>query len=550
MRLLSTASLELHEFFGEAIPPYAILSHTWGEAEVSFQDLQSGAGTSKTGYNKIRRCCQMAASDGFSYAWVDTCCIDKTSSAELSEAINSMYNWYRLSDTCYVYLADVPAHLDTVALEEAIRKSRWFTRGWTLQELIAPTSVIFFDNQWTDIGTKQSLETLLFDITTVNAEVLRYADNREKMSVAQKMSWASKRVTTRVEDTAYCLMGIFGVQMPMLYGEGDYAFVRLQEEIMRTTADHSIFAWMEFTGIMCPPAPGLLARTPASFANSGNIVQCDSVDGSTFSSTNKGIHLLVRTQNILIGERCLAVLDCHRIGNNTQNLGLFLQRRCGQRDMFERILPHAIKNVDRAILPRLKQESIFVKQRRVETPTPLYWGYRILIKDLQKSGLVIQDPIPFDWTFEGDFLLPKDDTYYWQESAKYAAVRFHELDTRQDFILILKWIVTQNLYSDWEVQGTSLSANIIGEAPNLIDCGIAGPLASWDEMSEMLLSKLKHEPEYEQMLMGHSTDRFNWQHPVGKFWISVAIKRDLQLDLNPVGRILTVHINRHTPEAN
>src|ERR1700738_366061 len=106
MRLLHTQTLKLHEFFGADIPPYAILSHTWDEGEVSFQEWQSGDGNLKAGYDKVRRCCQMAASDGFPYVWVDTCCIDKTSSSELSEAINSMYSWYRLSEVCYVYLAD------------------------------------------------------------------------------------------------------------------------------------------------------------------------------------------------------------------------------------------------------------------------------------------------------------------------------------------------------------------------------------------------------------------------------------------------------------
>ena len=147
MRLLHTKTLELHEFFGDEIPPYAILSHTWGEDEVSFQELRSSSGNNKAGYDKIRGCCEMAVSDGFQYAWVDTCCIDKTSSAELSEAINSMYNWYRHSDVCYVYLPDVAANLGTKATEDAIRKSRWFTRGWTLQELIAPSGVIFFDSK-------------------------------------------------------------------------------------------------------------------------------------------------------------------------------------------------------------------------------------------------------------------------------------------------------------------------------------------------------------------------------------------------------------------
>lgn len=167
MRLLHTKKLKLHEFFGTKIPPYVILSHTWGKGEISFQELQSGHGKFKAGYDKIRRCCQMAALDGYQWAWVDTCCIDKTSSSELSEAINSMYTWYRVSEVCYVYLEDVPTNLGTRETEVAIRKSRWFTRGWTLQELIAPPSVLFFDSKWAELGTKECLEKVISETTTI-----------------------------------------------------------------------------------------------------------------------------------------------------------------------------------------------------------------------------------------------------------------------------------------------------------------------------------------------------------------------------------------------
>ncbi|KAH8756978.1 heterokaryon incompatibility protein-domain-containing protein [Hyaloscypha sp. PMI_1271] len=294
MRLLHTKTLELHEFFGAEIPPYAILSHTWGEGEVSFQELRSSGGKNKAGYDKIRGCCEMAVSDGFQYVWVDTCCIDKTSSAELSEAINSMYNWYRLSDVCYVYLPDVPANLGTKATEDAIRKSRWFTRGWTLQELIAPSGVIFFDSKWGDLGTKESLETVITDITKIKGEVLRDANNMGEFSVAQKMT---------------SLIGIFGVNMPMLYGEGDQAFIRLQEEIMKSELDHSIFAWTGTSYF----SPGLLAPAPACFTNSGNIVQFENQAASPFTSANKGIHLHLPLKAIDRPVVHLAVLDCYEI---------------------------------------------------------------------------------------------------------------------------------------------------------------------------------------------------------------------------------------------
>jgi hypothetical protein len=188
MRLLNNKTLKIHEFFGSEIPPYVILSHTWGQGEVSFQEMQQGNAQSKAGFQKIRRCCEMASTDGFEHSWVDTCCIDKTSSVELSEAINSMYRWYRLSDVCYVYLADVPANLNPSATMQAIRKSRWFTRGWTLQELIAPDSVTFFNNEWKELGTKHSLTSLLYEITSIDQGVLYSAKVIQSFSVAQRMS--------------------------------------------------------------------------------------------------------------------------------------------------------------------------------------------------------------------------------------------------------------------------------------------------------------------------------------------------------------------------
>src|SRR2546421_7751149 len=204
MRLLNTTKRKLEEFETEKIPVYAILSHTWGENEVTLQDIKGGEAEKKKGYEKIRNTCSMAAADGFHYVWIDTCCIDKTSSAELSEAINSMYRWYHESGVCYAYLADVPPN----AVDDEFTKSRWFTRGWTLQELIAPSTVIFLDQKWQKMGTKSSRQRIISDITGIPTNILLGRD-LERASVAQKLSWASKRETTRVEDTAYCLMGIF-----------------------------------------------------------------------------------------------------------------------------------------------------------------------------------------------------------------------------------------------------------------------------------------------------------------------------------------------------
>ncbi|KAH7419451.1 heterokaryon incompatibility protein-domain-containing protein, partial [Cadophora sp. MPI-SDFR-AT-0126] len=243
MRLLDTSTLALHSFVGDDTPPYAILSHTWGAEEVSFQDMLSlqNPVNQTAGYHKIEQCCAQALKDGHEYAWVDTCCIDKTNSAELSEAINSMFRWYQVADECYAHLEDIEPGSDLSLLGE----SRWFTRGWTLQELIAPSSVIFFDRLWLKIGDKFTLSEIIESQTGIPFDILlAYESVFMDYSIAQVMSWASKRCTTRGEDRAYSLLGLFQVSMPMLYGEGSVqAFRRLQLEIIKTSIDHSIFAW-------------------------------------------------------------------------------------------------------------------------------------------------------------------------------------------------------------------------------------------------------------------------------------------------------------------
>lgn len=151
-----------------------------------------------------------------------------------------MFSWYQASFVCYVYLVDVESSTDVYA---ALKASRWFTRGWTLQELIAPTNVMFYTSWWTQMGTKQRLCHEISTITGVPVRVFTFEDPVRSYSVAVRMSWAADRETTRTEDVAYCLFGLFDVNLPLLYGEGPKAFRRLQEEIMRTVNDASLFAW-------------------------------------------------------------------------------------------------------------------------------------------------------------------------------------------------------------------------------------------------------------------------------------------------------------------
>jgi hypothetical protein len=242
MRLLHSLTLEFEEFGEEKKEPYAILSHRWGlpSDEVSYQEMLNQSGRQKSGFKKIKRCGEVANKNGLQYFWADTCCIDKTSSAELTQAINSMYFWYQQAEVCYAYLDDVSTPNGLTGLVEipkSLPNSKWFTRGWTLQELIAPKAVWFFSESWTEIGRKDNLVQELNRITGIHADALQPAAKMKQFSVAERMSWASNRVTTRTEDKAYCLMGIFDVNMPPLYGEREKSFIRLQEEIMKSLDD-------------------------------------------------------------------------------------------------------------------------------------------------------------------------------------------------------------------------------------------------------------------------------------------------------------------------
>jgi hypothetical protein len=231
--------------------------------------------------------------------WIDTCCIDKTSSAELSEAINSMFKWYGDAEICYAYLQDVEGGLSLEKQLISFMKSRWFTRGWTLQELIAPSVVLFFAEDWSEIGSRSIFVDTIAQTTGIDRELFNDTHlsvgstlNQQKLSqysVAQKMSWASSRETSRLEDEAYCLLGLFGVNMALLYGEGRMAFIRLQEEIMKRSSDPSIFAWNPGlnTGYL-----GFLADSPALFADSSDIVEVmHDHDLPPYGITNKGIQI-------------------------------------------------------------------------------------------------------------------------------------------------------------------------------------------------------------------------------------------------------------------
>jgi hypothetical protein len=220
------------------IPEYAILSHTWGTdaEEVTLGDLLSGTGQCKSGYEKLKFCARQATRDGLKHFWIDTCCIDQSNSPEVSEAINSMFRWYSQARRCYVYLEDVVSTAgfgqdSDQSWMSAFQASKWFTRGWTLQELIAPQSVEFFTRDGYRIGDKGSLEHQIHTITGVALAALQGAP-LSQFSVEERFKWAEGRRTTREEDSAYCLLGIFDVFMPLIYGERkENAINRLRDEI-------------------------------------------------------------------------------------------------------------------------------------------------------------------------------------------------------------------------------------------------------------------------------------------------------------------------------
>ena len=273
----------LKEFHDDNQEEYAILSHRWVK-EVDYVEMVDLMKMKKgdrdeirtrDGYQKILRSCRQAKNDHVKWLWVDTCCIDKRSSSELSEAINSMYRWYESSKICYTYLHDFegwsfPIKPDHEKFPAFNGWPEWFSRGWTLQELIAPRMLLFFNKQWKSIGTKRTYADDLNRITRVPKAVLMDGMVSNRPCVAQIMSWAANRKTTRIEDRAYSLLGLLGVNMPMLYGEGKEAFLRLQLEIIRKSNDQSIFAWAPNRSIPWNGG-GVLADDPSLFGDCHDI---------------------------------------------------------------------------------------------------------------------------------------------------------------------------------------------------------------------------------------------------------------------------------------
>lgn len=357
MRLLHTSTIELHEFSSDDIPKYAILSHTWGNDEFLFSDFRKEKSARPEGYHKVTRCCELAASEGWQYVWIDTCCIDKSSSSELNESINSMYRWYKNSAICYVYLSDFS--LKCPSLSNAFQESRWFRRGWTLQELLAPGNLVFFDEQWAKIGSKKFLEERLSQVCKISKPHLQ---DPMSASIAARMSWASFRETSREEDLAYSLLGLFNIHMPLIYGEGANAFRRLQLEIIASSDDESIFAWKDPQLVYS----GLLARHPAAFEGSGDIlpVNFPTLQRSPYHMSNKGLSIDLKSSNQdKHGKNVMwCPLNCTRSADRRSPIVLSLQTYFGGQKT-SRVNPSAVQDPSGSqYWKNLKEVHLFISE--------------------------------------------------------------------------------------------------------------------------------------------------------------------------------------------
>lgn len=404
---MNVETLKLRSFTDDyAAPPYIILSHCWGDDEVTLQDVLTRTHDELRwtfGWKKIADFClrvqqneSLTCGVKCKWVWVDTCCIDKTSSAELSEAINSMFRWYRKAICCFALLPDTWGHEENgnIIPPSDFEKSRWFTRGWTLQELLAPYYVYFFDVHWQLLGDKRGLAARIENATKIDPDAL-HDGTWEHCNIAQIMSWAADRKTTRREDLAYCLMGLFDVNMPLLYGEGDKAFVRLQEEIMKESNDQSILAWdashrdqgKEDSTHIYPI--GALATHPSFFTDGGNIeTLAEQETSSTLTAWGLQISLPVINQQIfdpISGEPTevtVALLPCRFMNDIHSRVGVPVQsedRILGRATNFARKRKALVRVPNREGTVHKHSTIYLAKKDRVQSP-PRQGCWRCLLQ--------------------------------------------------------------------------------------------------------------------------------------------------------------------------
>ena len=392
MRLIKIRNpeLTLEEFNDLEIPPYAILSHTWQDDEISFSDLPlySNGASYKAGHAKIVAFCAHAQARGFEYAWIDTCCINKSSTTELSEAINAMYRWYSRAGVCFTYLSDHDLEKDS------LQESRWFKRGWTLQELIAPREVEFYDKSWRLFGTKSELKTEISRFTGIAESVLAGA-SPQFCSIAQRMSWAAGRETTRKEDRAYSLLGLFDVTLPLIYGASDSrnAFILLQEEVIKHSDDQTIFAWDQCFPDTLRGRCGLLADSPDAFAGCSGIIRSPSSSLNTagYGMTNVGLILDLYTEPYDM-RTYIAVLDCTDKENCDSRYGILVEYLQDERQFARVRVRGKTRLMVKDFHPRRRARRICVQQKPGPAVNERY-GFWI-------RSLKFPDCHPEDWLEE------------------------------------------------------------------------------------------------------------------------------------------------------
>ncbi|OTA98132.1 hypothetical protein M426DRAFT_123183 [Hypoxylon sp. CI-4A] len=435
MWLINCNHQDLHlEEFVKDVPPYAILSHTWDREEVTFNDMNSiEKAKSKEGFKKIEATCRVALEHNLDYAWVDTCCIDKSSSAELSEAINSMFSWYKGAAICLVWLCDFtsfpnemladiiksfnarealeaqeekyykdppPLSGAEIDLRNTVRKGlgncKWFSRGWTLQELIASKQIDFYDKDWNCFGSKDQLASVLAWITSVDTGVLK-GKSLDGILVGRRMSWAANRTTTRVEDIAYCLLGIFDINMPLLYGEGKKAFIRLQEEIIRSSHDLSIFAWKADLSDT-RRFRGLMANSPSEFKG------CQKLVKPTFEWNNGGEYGLTSR-----GLRTEGMVRIGRGETSEYGPGLFARRRPWPMATVFDLNVYSAAKLDQPQYIICKESPFLENTVLISRVNAIQIGFSADIFDLDSVTAFPQA----DWDLRNSILLSFQRPYFW-----------------------------------------------------------------------------------------------------------------------------------------
>jgi hypothetical protein len=421
MRLLNVDTGEMREFFDDERPSYAILSHTWGNDEITFEHCKDASGVRyrKGSSAKIDGCCLEARARFLKWVWIDTVCIDKSSSAELSEAINSMFAWYRRAHVCFAYLSDVPNTDVPDEENSAFRNSRWFTRGWTLQELLAPRRLVFYSQDWIQInqrneassgeevypGAISQFTSLLSDITGIEKWYLvGDMESVRSCCIGAKLSWAAGRSTKRVEDRAYSLLGLLGVNMPMLYGEGYKAFARLLKEAMDASDDHSIFAG----GFGLPGDLDRIAHNSIFPAWPDSFSKCTDLGASRLTKTghyyftNRGLHIeVLLTELLCFSETAFAQLNVV-IGTHVDIcLAWPLVPVDGEEDTY------FITPLSRPADTVLRQENMFAMASRkriyIQPPPPWFPRRQVFgMPEANDTHLTVATVYPHHWTLHKD----------------------------------------------------------------------------------------------------------------------------------------------------